>query len=126
MAELASAAAASERRPRPSSAWRHGYMLYDGWPAQEGGPESSHNARRSSHSLINPAVTLEDAAAHQAPEPPRAASWVARYPAWWAEGQAVAKIREVGKLATIVKAWKAEADTTPANGQPCGSHAEEF
>ena len=110
-AELAAAAAASERKKKPSSAWRHGYMLYDGWPAQEGGPESSHNTRRSTHSLIAPAVTLEDAAARPEPEPPvdaRAASWAARYPAWWTEGQTVAK------AATIIEAWTAAAAHEPA------------
>lgn len=94
IAELAAAAATAQLRPKPSTRWRNGYMLYGGWPAQEGGPESGQNGERSSYSLIAPAMSLEDAqkeAQRQASKPAvvvdnaRAASWAARYPAWWTE-----------------------------------------
>ena len=73
-------------RHRPSSAWRVGFMLYDGWPAQEGSSEAP-KIPRSSHSQLTPALLLEEAHSVR-PEPAlpvRSASWMARYPAWWTE-----------------------------------------
>ena len=70
--------------PRPSSKWRSGYLLYDGWPAQEGGTDCYLNERRSTRDLLAPSVVLEEA---RAKPPAKASSWVARYPAWWSESE---------------------------------------
>ena len=66
-------------RPRPSAAWRAGFLLNSGWP-----PES--RASCSARDLLAPGVTIAEAPmiAQQSPRHLSAtSSWSARYPAWW-------------------------------------------
>ena len=67
---------------KPSSAWRTGGLLYDGWPAQEGGTDSHGHGRRTTHDLFCPSVVVAETP--PAPSPARM-PWSARYPAWWTE-----------------------------------------
>ena len=84
MGMLSMPAAAQPPLAKPSSAWRAGYLLYDGWPAQEGGTDSHHHplqARRT-RDLLSPGVVVADVPLEPAPP---ASTWPARYPAWWTE-----------------------------------------
>ena len=68
-------------RKKPSAAWRSGFLLYDGWPAQEDGTDSHLHSKRRSHDALQPSavgVCLE-------PRPDPGAVWTSRYPVWWAD-----------------------------------------
>ena len=111
-------------RHRPSSQWRNGFMLYDGWPAQEGGTDCRQNERRSTHSLLSPAVVLDEVAVVAPPAPSTSASWAARYPAWWTEAAEahIPAIPAETAPPTRVVGFKPNypcADTAPAQQPPC-------
>ena len=60
---------------KPSHAWRTGWLLYEGWPAQEGGTDSEHR-QRDSHDLLRPAHSFGDAGSSCTPM----SDCAARYP----------------------------------------------
>ena len=39
---------------KPSSAWRTGFFMYEGWPAQEDGTDSQSHPSRKTHDLLYP------------------------------------------------------------------------
>lgn len=61
-------------------------MLYQGWPAQEGGTDSNREASSSSDIFLPREVVAHGvtSARPEVPLPPRV-PWPNRYPAWWTE-----------------------------------------
>ena len=103
--------------PRPSSAWRHGFLLYDGWPAQEGGTDSRYNQRRSTHSLLQPAESCLNAAAQiTGPADEKSVPWEARYPAWWTKADAAPSSRDATAESSRESSERAPA--RPLAGSP--------
>ena len=73
-------------KAKPSASWRSGFMLYQGWPAQEGGTDSNREASSSSDIFLPREVVAHGvtSARPEVPLPPRV-PWPNRYPAWWTE-----------------------------------------
>ena len=65
---------------KPSSAWRTGFFMYEGWPAQEDGTDSQSHPSRKTHDLLYPGHT---AGARRVVRGQHPGGIEDRYPSWW-------------------------------------------
>lgn len=77
-----SAMASPVRYTKPSAAWRRGYLLYEGWPAQENGTDSHFHEQRKSYDLRQPCAPGIVSVVRDEVAP---SVWTERYPVWWTD-----------------------------------------
>ena len=70
---------------KPSSAWRTGFFMYEGWPAQEDGTDSQSHPSRKTHDLLYPGHT---AGARRVVRGQHPGGIEDRYPSWWGHAPA--------------------------------------
>ena len=70
---------------KASSQWRSGFLLYEGWPAQEGGTDSHAHVQRTTYDLLSPSMVVAEAPVTAPARASATRPWTDRYPAWWTE-----------------------------------------